>query len=828
MTRTVDCVYPNNSPAQASSQCAYTPMPDLTASCNTLACETFSVYSSAYGQCSETCGGGTQTRTVVCKSSYGYTADIALCRDAGLDVSSSKACNTQACVGYFWGYDSWGVCNQTCGGGQAVRTVTCMQAVADNPAVVAPDASLCTAASKPDSTRMCNTAPCVVYAWDISDWTICSKTCGGGTMTRAVSCEGSDGRPAAISQCTGQAPNSTAACSTDLCDFCASQSCSGHGNCTAGACVCNSGYKSGFCEVPAACNGVLDVNGNCCATVTDINGKCCTGAASVLDSEQECCASGHVDVCGVCDGVAIVLDVLGECDCTTFLDPKGICCHSGVMDKCGVCDGDGSSCRTDVTAGVSADTSLASDPAFSSTLQSYFAGKLGVPNNTIAVSDISATGSSNSAGILTIANADASIQSSISYIIKFAVLPGAPIQATADISNALTAAPASNASTGLSVNSVASVQTQGVCGNGLCEANEACKTKTQSGCCLADCPYVLQTCPAPPPSTQECSGTGQCLRASGTCSCFTGYTGAGCDSCDTGYYKDSATLSCKPLASVYRLPASPPPQTTTPVSPPPPRTPSPPPTSPPPPKPSSPPVAVDTPSTEAKAASSGSSVVVVAAAAAGGGGFVAAAAALFFGMRIRRQRRDREHFRYAGEAALAAHSRMAGMPATDSNNNNNNNNNNRTSSIPPPPPYTPEPQIFPAAGHLDLQPSAPPMPQMLMPQMMPVVVSPNADSPRMSPDLRGESSPHHADSYEEVQGASPKYDRPDGPNGLVNIHDGAGSSSAAAAGAPGGWGSGLSRRHPQPDPTAHSPRASEVVDTPFAPARSRLSGSQGM
>ena len=30
------------------------------------------------------------------------------------------------------------------------------------------------------------------------------------------------------------------------------------------------------------------------------------------------------------------------------LDGNGICCATGHIDDCGVCDGDGSSCRTDV------------------------------------------------------------------------------------------------------------------------------------------------------------------------------------------------------------------------------------------------------------------------------------------------------------------------------------------------------------------------------------------------------------------------------------------------------------------------------------------------
>jgi len=66
---------------------------------------------SAWGACSATCGGGTQTRTNSC------TGGI-----------QTQACNTQACPtappgGCGWG--SWGSCSASCGGGSRTRTNSC-------------------------------------------------------------------------------------------------------------------------------------------------------------------------------------------------------------------------------------------------------------------------------------------------------------------------------------------------------------------------------------------------------------------------------------------------------------------------------------------------------------------------------------------------------------------------------------------------------------------------------------------------------------------------------------------------------------------------------
>ena len=72
-----------------------------------------------WGQCSATCGGGTQTRTVSCKRSDGqYYGDAVCSQFVGTKPETSQACNTQACVNCLLDMDSslttfWLVYNST-------------------------------------------------------------------------------------------------------------------------------------------------------------------------------------------------------------------------------------------------------------------------------------------------------------------------------------------------------------------------------------------------------------------------------------------------------------------------------------------------------------------------------------------------------------------------------------------------------------------------------------------------------------------------------------------------------------------------------------------
>lgn len=92
-----------------------------TQSCNTAACPVNCAWTtwSAWGTCSASCGGGTQTRTrSQDPPASGGGAD---CVGAS---SESQACNTDGCpVDCVWGeWSSWGACSVECDGGTQIST----------------------------------------------------------------------------------------------------------------------------------------------------------------------------------------------------------------------------------------------------------------------------------------------------------------------------------------------------------------------------------------------------------------------------------------------------------------------------------------------------------------------------------------------------------------------------------------------------------------------------------------------------------------------------------------------------------------------------------
>nr|XP_022339845.1 semaphorin-5B-like [Crassostrea virginica] len=96
--------------------------------CNTHHCPIDGAWSAwaAYGTCSVSCGGGTQSRPRTCTNptpQYGGASCVGA-------SSSSQDCNTQVCIidGSWGAWAAWGSCSKSCGGGRKSRTRIC-----DNP-----------------------------------------------------------------------------------------------------------------------------------------------------------------------------------------------------------------------------------------------------------------------------------------------------------------------------------------------------------------------------------------------------------------------------------------------------------------------------------------------------------------------------------------------------------------------------------------------------------------------------------------------------------------------------------------------------------------------
>jgi hypothetical protein len=126
------------------------------------------------GECSVTCGGGTQTLT---RTISVYPVGGAVCPP----LSATQSCNEDSCpvdcVLEDW--TAWSACSAACGGGvrSKTREVTTTPEHGGDP---------CGETSK---TEACNIqacdVPCVLSAW--SGWGVCSKKCDGGSLTRTKS-----------------------------------------------------------------------------------------------------------------------------------------------------------------------------------------------------------------------------------------------------------------------------------------------------------------------------------------------------------------------------------------------------------------------------------------------------------------------------------------------------------------------------------------------------------------------------------------------------------------------------------------------------------------
>ncbi|KAH0620007.1 hypothetical protein JD844_014500 [Phrynosoma platyrhinos] len=89
-------------------------------------------------QCSATCGVGIQTREVHCQQPGGSVVESENCKDK--KPHALQACNQIDCPPV-WQVEEWGQCSQTCGGGTQNRSVTCQQLLMDGSFLKLPDES---------------------------------------------------------------------------------------------------------------------------------------------------------------------------------------------------------------------------------------------------------------------------------------------------------------------------------------------------------------------------------------------------------------------------------------------------------------------------------------------------------------------------------------------------------------------------------------------------------------------------------------------------------------------------------------------------------------
>ncbi|XP_022085075.1 A disintegrin and metalloproteinase with thrombospondin motifs 6-like [Acanthaster planci] len=182
-TRTRTCTNPV--PANGGTPCSGSDTQII--SCNTQNCP--NVVNGGWsswqnqGSCSRTCGGGQQTQIRSCNNPLPQNGG-AYCSGSNIQ---SVSCNTQDClIVVNGGWSSWqtqGSCSKTCGGGQQTQTRSCNNPLPQNGGAYCQGSSF--------QIISCNVQPCptVVHGgWSDWSYSLCSRSCGGGTQVRTRTC----------------------------------------------------------------------------------------------------------------------------------------------------------------------------------------------------------------------------------------------------------------------------------------------------------------------------------------------------------------------------------------------------------------------------------------------------------------------------------------------------------------------------------------------------------------------------------------------------------------------------------------------------------------
>lgn len=140
-----------------------------------------------WGVCTQDCAGGYRTRLVECvrKDDGSYVNDK-VCLRSGAKAAVQQACNTQPCQPE-WYLSGWRPCSKTCGKGIQLRTIVCRRKISQDHYETV-DESSCTE-QKPvrNLQQECNRIACPAE-WKHLAWSECTRSCGGGTMTRSLKC----------------------------------------------------------------------------------------------------------------------------------------------------------------------------------------------------------------------------------------------------------------------------------------------------------------------------------------------------------------------------------------------------------------------------------------------------------------------------------------------------------------------------------------------------------------------------------------------------------------------------------------------------------------
>uniref|UniRef100_A0A8C5RFT5 Papilin, proteoglycan like sulfated glycoprotein n=1 Tax=Laticauda laticaudata TaxID=8630 RepID=A0A8C5RFT5_LATLA len=216
-SRLVFCTIDNE--AYPDYMCRDKPWPGNNRTCGLQPCpQTKRWKTGDWSQCSVTCGGGIQSRSVYCASYNGHhfqdAVDGTKCASLTEKPHSTQPCNLQRCA--TWVSGPWSECSVSCGEGIQTRTVSCQ--VEQGPQIL--DIA-CLREPKPQHTQPCIGENCIQeIGWHIGDWGLCSKSCDSGVRTRQVICADGDSKFYSYEICQDvqpQIPTTLGSCNIQPC-----------------------------------------------------------------------------------------------------------------------------------------------------------------------------------------------------------------------------------------------------------------------------------------------------------------------------------------------------------------------------------------------------------------------------------------------------------------------------------------------------------------------------------------------------------------------------------------------------------------------------------
>eukprot|EP00890_Picochlorum_soloecismus_P002198 jgi/Picsp_1/297/NSC_00296-R1_cre-gon-1 protein len=207
--------------------------------------------------CNQTCGKGTSIRTAKCVSD-----GVVNCIE-DQEEELSRECNTQPCQVFAWTVTGWDQCTVSCGGGTQSRSVKCVDRDGNNV-----DDSNCVADARPDDQKVCNDEPCDLCVESIClGRGVCSNgacTCDEGFSGQdcQVPTTCSTGVVGSNLQCcdSGSVDLEGNCCADKDAEIDDLGACCSQGVDACGIC----GGKAKFIDIQGTCCETIDADGVCC------------------------------------------------------------------------------------------------------------------------------------------------------------------------------------------------------------------------------------------------------------------------------------------------------------------------------------------------------------------------------------------------------------------------------------------------------------------------------------------------------------------------------------------------------------------------------------